>query len=115
LTVPSPFTEFALLLMITAAVGALALRLRQPLIAAFIAVGPVGLGRVSSHDQVDLLATLGIALLLFVAGRKLGLQIIGTRRPGAQASWLRRVIVTTIIGYHVAIALAMSPWQEQFA
>jgi len=109
------FYEITALLLVAAVVGALALRLRRPLIVAFIAVGPAGLGWVRSNDQVDLLATLGIAPLLFVAGRKLGLQIIATRRPGAQASWLRRIIITTIIGYHVAIALAMSPWQEQFA
>ena len=55
-----------------AVVGAVGVRLRQPLIVAFIAVGffvgPSPLGWVSANDQVDLLAELEIALLLFVVG-----------------------------------------------
>jgi len=109
------FYEITALLLVAAVVGALALRLRQPLTVAFIAVGPAGLGWVRSNGQVDLLPTLGIALLLFVVGLKLGLQIITTMRPRAQASWLGQVFFTTTISYHIAIALAMSPWQEQFA
>ena len=50
-----PFAEFALLLIITAAVSALAVRLRQPVLIAYIAVGilvgPAGLSLVTAHDQ----------------------------------------------------------------
>ena len=57
---PDVFTEIAVLLLFAAAVGALGVRLRQPLIFAFIAVGilvgPSVLGWVSANDQVDLLA-----------------------------------------------------------
>ncbi len=62
------FTEIAVLLLMAAVIGAIGVRLRQPLIVAFIAggilVGPSVLGWVSADDQVDLLAKLGIALLL---------------------------------------------------
>ena len=65
------------LLLIAAAIG---VRLRQPLIVVFIGLGirvgwPV-LGCVSANNQVDLLAKLGTALLLFVVGLKLQLHII---------------------------------------
>ena len=54
---PDIFTEMAVLLLLAAAVGALAVRLRQPLIVAFIAVGilvgPSVLGWVSGNDQAD--------------------------------------------------------------
>ena len=54
---PDIFTEMAVLLLIAAAIGAIGLRLRQPLIVAFIAVGilvgPSVLGWVSANDQVD--------------------------------------------------------------
>jgi hypothetical protein len=68
---PDVFTEMAVLLLFAVAVGALGVRLRQPLIFAFIAVGilvgPSVLGWVSANDQVDLLAKFGITLF-FCAG-----------------------------------------------
>jgi Kef-type K+ transport system membrane component KefB len=61
----SPFAEVAALPLAAALLGALALRLRQPLILAFIAVGvlegPAVLGWVTAADQIDLLAPSSIA------------------------------------------------------
>ena len=83
----------AVLLFTAVVVGAVGMRLRQPLIVAFIAVGilvgPSVLGWVSAGDQVDLLAKLGIALLLFVVGLKLDLHIIRTMGPVAWVRWRR--------------------------
>ncbi len=107
------FTEIAVLLLMAAIIGAIGVRLRQPLIVAFIAVGilvgPSVLGWVSANDQVDLLAKLGIALLLFVVGLKLDLRIIRTMGLVALAAGLGQVFFTSIIGYFIAIALGMSP------
>jgi len=107
------FTEMAVLLLMAAVIGAIAVRLRQPLIVAFIVVGilagPSVLGWVSANDQVDLLAKLGIALLLFVVGLKLDLHIIRTMGPVALATGLGQVFFTSVIGYFLAIALGMSP------
>jgi Kef-type K+ transport system membrane component KefB len=79
------FTEIAALLLVAAVIGAVATRLRQPLIVAFIAVGilvgPGALDWVHSADQVDLLAKLGIALLLFVVGLRLDLHLIRNMGP----------------------------------
>ncbi len=107
------FTEIAVVLLVATVIGAIGARLRQPLIVAFIAagilVGPSVLGWVSADDQVDLLAKLGIALLLFVVGLKLDLHIIRTMGPVALATGLGQVIFTSVIGYFIAIALAMPP------
>jgi len=107
------FTEIAVLLLVAAIIGAIGTRLRQPLIVAFIVVGivvgPSVLGWVSADDQVDLLAKLGIALLLFVVGLKLDLHIIRTMGPVALAAGLGQVFFTSIVGYFIAIALGMSP------
>ncbi|HEX9625777.1 MAG TPA: cation:proton antiporter family protein [Acidiferrobacterales bacterium] len=107
----SVFYEITALLLVAAAVGALALKLRQPLIVAFIAVGiavgPAGLGWVASRDQVDLLAALGIALLLFVVGLKLDLHLIRSLGPVALATGLGQVAFTSIIGYLIALALGL--------
>jgi len=63
----SIYHEFALLLMVSAVIGAIAVRLRQPLLVAYIVVGivvgPAVLGWVSAHDQIDLLAQIGITVL----------------------------------------------------
>ncbi len=107
------FTEIAVLLLMAALVGAIGVRLRQPLIVAFIAVGilagPSGFGWVSANDQVDLLAKLGIALLLFVVGLRLDLHIIRTMGPVALATGLGQVFFTSVAGYFIAAALGMSP------
>ena len=110
---PDVFTEMAVLLLFAAAVGALGVRLRQPLIVAFIAVGilvgPSVLGWVSANDQVDLLAKFGITLLLFVVGLKLDLHIIRTMGPVALATGLGQVIFTSVVGYLIGIAFGMTP------
>lgn len=107
------FTEMALLLLLAAGLGALAVRLRQPLIVAFIAagilIGPSVLGWVSANDQIDLLAKLGITLLLFVVGLKLDLHIIRTMGPVALATGLGQVIFTSVIGYSIALTMGMAP------
>lgn len=69
-----PCTDIALLLLIAALAGALFVRLRQPVLIAYImvgiSVGPAGLGLVQAHDQFDLLSQIGVTVLLFVVGLK---------------------------------------------
>ncbi|MDQ7000651.1 MAG: cation:proton antiporter [Mariprofundus sp.] len=107
------FTEMAVLLLMAAVIGAIGVRLRQPLIVAFIAVGilagPSVLGWVSANDQVDLLAKLGIALLLFVVGLKLDLHIIRSMGLVALATGLGQVFFTSVVGYFIALSLGMTP------
>ncbi|MGY6276053.1 cation:proton antiporter [Methylomonas sp. MgM2] len=107
------FTEIAALLFLAALFGAIGLRLKQPLIVSFIAlgifVGPAGLELVSANDQIDLLSKLGIALLLFVVGLKLDLHIIRTMGPVALATGLGQVFFTSVFGYLIALALGMNP------
>ncbi len=109
---PDVFTEMAVLLLFAAALGALGVRLHQPLIVAFIAVGilvgPSALGWVSANDQIDLLAKFGITLLLFVVGLKLDLHIIRTMGPVALATGLGQVIFTSVVGYLIGIAFGMT-------
>lgn len=109
----SVFYEIAALLAVAAVIGAIGTWLRQPLIVAFIAagilVGPSGFEWVAASDQVDLLAKMGIALLLFVVGLKLDLHIIRTLGPVALATGLGQVIFTSVVGYFIAVALGMTP------
>ncbi|MBA1146193.1 cation:proton antiporter [Ectothiorhodospiraceae bacterium WFHF3C12] len=100
------------MLAVAAAGGALGLLLRQPLIVAFIAVGialgPSVTGLVTAADQLDLLAKLGITLLLFVVGLRLDIQLIRTMGPVALATGLGQVIFTAVVGYFIALGFGFS-------
>lgn len=106
-----PFTTIAVILALATVAGLIATRLRQPLIVAFIAVGiavgPVGTGWVSADSTIDLLARLGIAILLFLVGLRLDLHMIRSTGPVALATGLGQVIFTSVIGYLIAIGLGM--------
>jgi len=107
------FQEIAALLLAAATVGALSIWLRQPLILGYIfvgiLVGPSMFGWVTSRDQVDLLARMGIAMLLFVVGLKLDLHLIRTLGPVALATGLGQVLFTSVIGYFLALLLGLNP------
>ena len=104
-----PFTEFATLLLICALAGAVFVRLRQPVLIGYIvvgiAVGPAGLGLVSAHDQIDLLAQVGVAVLLFAVGLKLDLQHVRHIGPVALATGLGQLAFTIVIGFALILAM----------
>ncbi|MCL0093635.1 cation:proton antiporter [Dehalococcoidia bacterium] len=107
------FYEIAVLLLIAAAIGGLAMRLRQPMIVGFILVGilvgPAVLGVVVARDEIDLMAQMGIALLLFVVGLKLDLRLVRTMGRVALIVGLGQVLFTSVIGYLIALALGLEP------
>ena len=113
MTVDPAFLEIALILLTAAVLGAVGSFLRQPLIVSFIAVGiavgPAGAGLVTRHEQLELLASIGISLLLFVVGLKLDFRTIRTLGPVALASGIGQIAVTSIAGLLIAIALGMPP------
>lgn len=106
------FNELAVVLLAAAVVGAIAVRLRQPLIIAFIAVGllvgPAALGWIEASEELELLAEFGIAILLFVVGLKLDLHLIRTMGPVALITGLGQVIFTSVAGYFICLALGLS-------
>jgi Kef-type K+ transport system membrane component KefB len=107
------FQQVAVVLAVSAALAALASRLRQPLILAFIAagilVGPQGVTIVEEPAEIELLATIGISLLLFVVGLKLDVRLIRRVGPVALATGLGQVMFTSGIGYLLALALGLQP------
>jgi Kef-type K+ transport system membrane component KefB len=109
------FTEFATLLLICALIGAVFVRLRQPVLIAYIfvgvVVGPAVLGLVTAHDQIDLLAQVGVAVLLFAVGLKLDLNHIRHIGPVALATGLGQLGFTIVIGFGIVLALGRD-WVE---
>ncbi|MBN1142737.1 MAG: cation:proton antiporter [Deltaproteobacteria bacterium] len=107
----TPFLEIASILGLATLLGVIGQKLRQPLIIMFLAAGilagPSGLGIIRSYDQIELLAHIGIALLLFIVGLKLDLHLIRTTGPVALATGLGQIVFTSLIGFAIAIALDM--------
>jgi Kef-type K+ transport system membrane component KefB len=107
----SVFNEIAALLVLAAGVGFLGVVLRQPLIVSFIAVGilagPAVLGISRSSEPIDLLADLGIAVLLFLVGIKLDLKLVRTMGTVALATGLGQVAFTSIFGFLLCLALGL--------
>jgi Kef-type K+ transport system membrane component KefB len=104
-----PFAELAILLLISALVGAIAVRLRQPVLIAYIVVGilvgPAAFGIVQAHEEIELLAELGVAVLLFVVGLKLDLHHIRHIGPVALATGLGQLAFTIIFGFALVLLM----------
>lgn len=107
------FTETTAVLAIAAAIAILGAFLRQPPIIAYIlagvVVGPLGLDLVTADDPLDLLAQMGIAMLLFVVGLKLDpglIRHLGRRVP---ILGLAQVVVTALLGVGLARMLGFDP------
>lgn len=107
-----PFYEFAIILFFATVIGAVGLFLRQPLIVMFIALGvilgPALLNIVHSKEYLELLAEIGIAVLLFIVGLKLDLRIIKSVGKIALLTGMGQVLFTSAIGYVIAILLGFS-------
>lgn len=71
-------TSLALVTMVALLCGLLLIRLRQPAIVGYIVagvlLGPTGLGFVENTENVQLLAELGVIMLLFLIGMELNLR-----------------------------------------
>lgn len=91
------FEQIATVLAVCVAAGALSTLLRLPLMvglmAAGIAVGPSVFGLVDATSEIELLATVGISLLLFVVGLKLDVRLLRRLGPVAAATGLGQVVL----------------------
>ncbi|MCK7458649.1 cation:proton antiporter [Idiomarina aminovorans] len=109
----SPFYELAALLALAALIGIIGQWLRQPMVVCFIAVGiiagPSVLDLVQSHENIEILAELGIAVLLFLVGLKLDVKLIKTLGIVSLATGLGQVAFTALIGFGLSLLLGLSP------
>lgn len=106
------FLTIALVLGVAVALGAVGQRLRIPLIITFLATGilagPGGLGLFGSNSNFELLAQIGVALLLFIVGLKLDLNLIKSIGPVALATGLGQIVFTSLIGFVITLSLGLS-------
>lgn len=107
----SVFYEVAALLILASVVGLIGVRLHQPMIVSFIVVGmlagPAGFDIVQSTDHLQLLSELGVALLLFLVGLKLDLNLIRTLGAVALNTGLGQIAFTSIVGFLICFGLGL--------
>lgn len=105
------FVQVAAILVVSAAAGAVAIWLRLPLVIAYVAVGvvvgPSAADLVQPGGELELLAQLGIALLLFVVGLKLDVHVVRTLGPVALAAGGAQVALVAAGGFLLALALGL--------
>jgi Kef-type K+ transport system membrane component KefB len=103
------YTEVSLILLAAAVLGAIGLLLRQPLIIVYIllgiAFGPSGIKLVQSQDVVDLLAQVGVAILLFLVGLELNPDYVRRIGAVAVATGLGQLTFTIVIGFLLTLLL----------
>lgn len=108
----SVFDEIAVLLLISALAGVAAMRLRQPPIIGFIAVGilagPSCLNVIKSAGHIHVLAEMGLALLLFIVGLKLDLNMMRSMGAVSLVVGLSQIVLTTIGGFLLSSLLGMN-------
>lgn len=106
------FYEFAILLLFSIVFSFIALKLYQPLILAFIitgvVLGPSGLAWITATNEIDLLSTVGVTLLLFIIGLKLDIHAIRSLGIVSLATGLGQVIFTSIIGFGICALLGFN-------
>ena len=107
----STYSSFAIILIASAVAGLIANRLRQPLIAAYIVVGiaagPAGMGWVGDGGEIELLAQIGVTVLLFVVGLKLDVHIVRRVGPVSLGAGLGQIAFTYLVGYLLCETLGM--------
>jgi Kef-type K+ transport system membrane component KefB len=111
--ITDPFAEFAIIFFLAAIAGIIGQFLKQPILIMFIVlgilVGPSVLNLIQSTEQVELLAEIGISILLFIVGLKLDLKIIQSVGKIALLTGMGQVIFTSVIGWFIGYLLGYSP------
>ncbi|MCS7007992.1 MAG: cation:proton antiporter, partial [Gaiellaceae bacterium] len=105
------FADIAVILIVSALGGLAATLLRQPLVVAFVVVGvlvgPSVLDLVAPAEELELLAGLGVAVLLFVVGLKLDLHVVRRLGPVAIVVGSLQVALVTAGGLALALLLGL--------
>src|SRR5262245_50243441 len=97
------YSELALLLVLSALAGLAALRLRQPLLIAYICVGilvgPAVFGLIEGAEALGLFAQIGLTVLLFLVGLRLDVHHVKHIGPVALAAGGGQLAFTIAFGF----------------
>src|SRR5215210_6602683 len=110
----APILELGLVLLLAAAAGWVARRVGLPAVVGYLAVGvaisPFTPGYVADRQQLQLLADVGVVLLLFEVG--IEVDIARLRREHSGLIWAAPVqtVVTTVLGTVAGIVAGLPPF-----
>ena len=113
-TTTLPIFELGVLLLVAALAGWLARRLRLPAIVGYLAVGvlvsPFTPGYVADHEKLQLLADVGVVLLLFEVG--IEVDVARLRREHGQLLWAAplQTVITAVIATAAATLAGLPPF-----
>ncbi len=103
----------AAILAVAGVVAFLAHRAKPPLLIAFIlvgiVVGPNVLGWIDDAEPLELFAEIGIAMLLFLVGLKLDINLIRSIGTIALLTGLGQVVFTSAVGFGIALLFGLDP------
>lgn len=108
-----PILEIGIVLLGAVAAGWLARRVGLPAIVGYLALGilvsPFTPGYVADHDQLQLLADVGVVLLLFEVGIEVDLLRIRSEQRGLIAAAPIQTLATTVIAGAVLLVAGLQP------
>jgi CPA2 family monovalent cation:H+ antiporter-2 len=109
--------DIAIILVAALGGGLLAQRLGQPLIIGYllagVLVGPnTGLITITEIHDIELLAEIGVALLLFALGMEFSFRELQPVRKVALIGTPIQLVLTILFGYGIGSLLFGLPWQE---
>jgi CPA2 family monovalent cation:H+ antiporter-2 len=108
-----PVLEIGVVLLVAGLVGVGARRLGFPAVVGYLAVGllvgPFTPGYVADKHQIQLLADVGVVLLLFEVGIELDLRSLAKEPRGILVAVPLQIAIVTAIGAAVALALGSPP------
>ena len=108
-----PVLEIGVVLLVAGIVGVLARRVGLPAVVGYLAVGlvvgPFTPGYVADKHQIQVLADVGIVLLLFEVGIELDLRSLAKEPRGILVAVPLQVAVVTALGAIVATSLGTAP------
>jgi len=105
-------TEIVLILLLAAATATVMRFVRMPTIAGFllagVLIGPGGFGLVTDRATIEILAEVGVVLILFVVGLKISPVELGALRGYVFGVGALQVLITVglAVGFAVAVGLA---------
>lgn len=108
-----PILEIGVLLLAAVVAGWVARRISLPAVVGYLAVGifvsPFTPGYVADHDQLQLLADLGVVLLLFEVGIEVDIRRIHDEQRGLLLAAPLQTLLTTAAGAGVLLAAGLEP------
>lgn len=115
---PQLFSDLLIILLVSVPVAYLCLRLKLPLLVGLMltgmAIGPYGLGLIKALESIEVLAEIGVMLLLFTIGLEFSLKRLAEMKRLVLVGGGLQVIVTTAIVAAIFTMFGRSTQQSIF-